>query len=328
MPTSLRVATFNLENFDDGGGERGPTLEERIGLMRPRLLRLEADVLCLQEVNGQGDRGGRALSALDRLLEGTPYADYNRSTTTLVDGDEPYAERNLVTLSRFGIPQSDQYKHDFAPPPAYRLVTGDGEDEAEELTWERPILHSRLSLPDGRTLNVLNVHLKSKRPTDVPGQKEDPYTWKTASGWAEGYFLSSMKRVGQALELRMLIDNLFDEDEDAMIVAAGDFNSDVDDVPLKAVRGDVEETGNGELTRRVMVPCATSIPESKRYTLFYLGRGEMIDHVLMSRNMLAYYRGTEVHNELLHDESAAFATDTKYPESDHAPLLSLFELPE
>lgn len=56
MSTRLRVATFNLENLDDKAGKK-PTLEERIAVMRPMLLRLDADVLCLQEVNGQEKLG-------------------------------------------------------------------------------------------------------------------------------------------------------------------------------------------------------------------------------------------------------------------------------
>jgi len=43
-------------------------------------------------------------------------------------------------------------------------------------------------------------------PSDIKNQKMGKYAWKTASGWAEGFFLSSVKRVGQALETRMLID--------------------------------------------------------------------------------------------------------------------------
>jgi hypothetical protein len=44
--------------------------------------------------------------------------------------------------------------------------------------------------------------------------------------------------------------------------------------------------------------------------------------------MLQYYRGSEIHNELLHDESAAFAIDVKYPESDHAPAVAECDLPQ
>jgi exonuclease III len=54
----------------------------------------------------------------------------------------------------------------------------------------------------------------------------------------------------------------------------------------------------------------------------------MLDHLLVCRNMLAYYKGSEVHNELLHDESIAFATDIKFPESDHAPVVAEFEIPD
>jgi exonuclease III len=50
----------------------------------------------------------------------------------------------------------------------------------------------------------------------------------------------------------------------------------------------------------------------------------MLDHLLVSRSLLASYRTTEIHNELLHDESAAFATDEKFPESDHAPVVAEF----
>jgi len=51
----------------------------------------------------------------------------------------------------------------------------------------------------------------------------------------------------------------------------------------------------------------------------------MLDHMLVTRNLLANYRGSEIHNEVLHDESAAFAEDKKFPESDHAPVVATFE---
>ena len=49
-------------------------------------------------------------------------------------------------------------------------------------------------------------------------------------------------------------------------------------------------------------------------------------HVLVSRARFAYPRCAEVHNESMHDESSAFATDEKYPESDHAPVVAGFEI--
>jgi len=326
----LRIATFNLENLDDRPGEE-PALEERVPLMRPQLVRLDADVLCLQEVNGQEDGGStRGLAALEELLDGTPYAGFHRAHTATGEGGA-YDERNLVVLSRREILGHEQVM-DPSAAPLYKMLTADPRpEEPARMGWERPILHVRIDAGGGGTLHVLNVHLKSKRPTDVEGQSTGvpglpPYAWKTASGWAEGFFVSSMKRVGQALEVRLVVDGIFEEDEDALIVVCGDFNADSDDVPVQAIRGDVENTGNPALSRRVLVPCERTIPEPARYSYLYHGRGEMIDHLLASRALLAFYKGSEIHNELLHDESAAFAVDDKYPESDHAPVLAHFEM--
>lgn len=185
-------------------------------------------------------------------------------------------------------------------------------------------MHVRIDV-GGAPLHVIVVHLKSKIPTDIPGQKLDTFTWRTASGWAEGFFVSSLKRMSQAVEVRRLVDQLLDEDIDARIVVAGDFNAAPDDVPVLAIRGNVEDTGNGDLATRVLVPIENTVPEPARYTLFHQGRGQMLDHLLVTRNLLAHYRGSEIHNEVLHDESAAFADDKKYPESDHAPVVATFE---
>jgi endonuclease/exonuclease/phosphatase family metal-dependent hydrolase len=328
MASLLRIATFNLENLDDRPGET-PTLQERMAVMRPQLERLKADILCLQEVNGQEQQGQpRRLLALQQLLAGSSYANYHQVSTTTQGGVDVYDERNLVILSRFEILEHQQYKHDYALAPLYRKVTSTpAEDEAKRVTWERPLLYARINLGLARPLHVINLHLKSKRPSNVEGQKIDAYTWRSASGWAEGFFLSAMRRVGQALEARILIDQLFDADEQALIVACGDLNADSDEVPVEALRGDVENTGNATLATRVMVPCERTIAEPARFSLLHQGTPRMIDHLLVSRGLLAFYAGSEIHNEILHDESVAFATDIKYPESDHAPVIAEFHLP-
>ena len=327
MPTPLRIATFNLENFDDPGAT-APTLAQRVAIMQPQMQRLRADVLCLQEVNSQGPANARTFAALDQLLAGTPYATFHRVFTTLADGTTPSEDRNLIIASRFPIVSRAQIKHELVPRPAYRRVTAVPADPgAVEITWERPILQAAITLPTGATLHVLNLHLKSKLPTNIPGQHPSQFIWNSASGWAEGSFVSSMKRVGQAFETRILIDQLFDADPTAQIVACGDFNADIDEVPMEAIRGDVENTGNPLLVTRLMVPCERNVPEPARFSLYHHGRRNMLDHILASRALLAHWQRTEIHNEILHDESVAFALDTKFPESDHAPVIAEFLLP-
>ncbi|MCP4410791.1 MAG: hypothetical protein GY807_24235 [Gammaproteobacteria bacterium] len=122
------------------------------------------------------------------------------------------------------------------------------------------------------------------------------------------------------------VDSIFDENRNALIAVCGDFNAESPEVPVEAIRGSVENTGNANLGARVMVPCEHTIPESSRYSFWHHGQGRMLDHILVSRSMIAGYRGAEIHNELLPDESIAFATDKNFPESDHAPFIAEFKL--
>jgi endonuclease/exonuclease/phosphatase family metal-dependent hydrolase len=323
MPTPLRIATFNLENLDDGGP---PTLDQRIAVLRPALVRLRADVLCLQEVNGQEAAGVRTLSALKTLIATTAYETYHVANTQTQAGP-PYDVRNLVVLSRFPILERQQLKNEQGAPSYKKATAIPPETVARPVEWERPILYVKLDAGAGRVLHVLDLHLKSKLPSEIPGQKLDRYTWKSVRGWAEGSFISSMKRVGQALEVRLLIDQIFDAEPKAWIAVCGDFNAESEEVAAVAIRGPVEETANPALATRVLVACENTIPESSRYSLFHLGRGCMLDHVFVSRELAAFYRGAEIHNEILPDESGAFRTDVQFPESDHAPLVADFQVP-
>ena len=64
---TVRVATFNLENFDETPAGARPSLDERIALMRPQIVRLRADVVCFQEVHGQ-ERPGQPRALLGARL--------------------------------------------------------------------------------------------------------------------------------------------------------------------------------------------------------------------------------------------------------------------
>jgi hypothetical protein len=278
-------------------------------------------------VHGQEEAGQpRRLRALETLIDGTDYQGFHVASTKTAAG-EPYDERNLVVLSRFPVAGLEQLKNE-AGAPHYRKATAQPPEAAAKVVqWERPILHATLQLSPSTTLHVINLHLKSRIPTPIDGQMKNQYTWKTVAGWAEGYFISSMKRVGQALETRMLIDRIFDGEPHAWIAVCGDFNSESDEVTVTAIRGPVEETGNPELSGRVLVPCENTVPESSRYSLLHLGKGAMLDHLLVSRALVPYYRGAEIHNEVLPDESGAFRTDVQFPESDHAPVVAEFVVP-
>ncbi|MCG8548483.1 MAG: endonuclease/exonuclease/phosphatase family protein [Alphaproteobacteria bacterium] len=321
----LRIATFNLENLDEDNPDMAP-LAVRIEALQPQLQRLEADVLCLQEVNAQDGRGRqRTLQALDRLLSDTAYAEYARAVTTNDKGDNLRDVQNLVILSRLPIQDSRQLLNELVPEPVYRLTTADpASDGAAPVRWDRPILHAAVTLADGRTLHVVNLHLRAPLPAFIPGQKHEAFVWKSVGGWAEGTFISEIKRAGQALEARLLVDRLFDADPQALIAVLGDLNCDGRDAPLKILRGEVEETGNAALAERALAPLELSLPMDRRFSVLHYGQKLMLDHILVSRRLLACFRRAEVHNELLTDELVAFFAGRRDADSYHAPVVAEF----
>jgi endonuclease/exonuclease/phosphatase family metal-dependent hydrolase len=330
MPRTLRIATFNLENLDDRAGA-APTLDQRIAVLRPMLARLEADVLCLQEVNAQaeGKERPRRFRALDALLAGTPYAAYDRVGTISKGGVGPADVHNLVILSRAPIRSSRQLWHDLVGPPSYRLATAEPPaTAAAPVRWERPVLTAEIELGLDRPLHIVNVHLRAPLAAFVPGQKVGPFAWRSAAGWAEGFFLAAIKRAGQALEARLAVDRLFDQDAESLVVVAGDCNAEARETALRLLSADTEDTGNGALAGRVLIAVERGVPEDRRYTVLHNGRHIMLDHLLVSRSLMAWFRQVEIHNEALGDELVAYASVDASPESYHAPVIAEFALPE
>ncbi|MCH8000690.1 MAG: endonuclease/exonuclease/phosphatase family protein [Proteobacteria bacterium] len=329
MPQPLRIATFNLESLDDRP-DVAPPLAARIAVLRPQLLRLKADVLCLQEVNGQRPPGGgpRQLLALERLLAETPYAGFHLISSSRVSGPDSEAERgadavhNLVILSRHPFGSTEELRHHLVEPPTYRPKTARpavGREQAIE--WDRPILAAAIELAAGRRLHVVNLHLRAPLAAPVPGQKKDAHTWRSVSGWAEGFFLATVKRAGQALETRLFIERIFDHDARALVAVCGDFNAEERQTPLRTIRADSADTGNAALAGRALVPLERTLPASQRFSVVHGGHKEMLDHVLVSRALLDCYRHVEVHNEGLADELSDAG-----PASHHAPLVAEFAL--
>ncbi|MFK8053447.1 MAG: endonuclease/exonuclease/phosphatase family protein [Woeseiaceae bacterium] len=324
----MRIATFNIENLDDQPGQL-PSLAARLPILRAQLERLKADIICLQEVHGQDvDGAPRDLSALETLLAGTRYENYTLDSTRLANGRDVERFRNLVFMIAPGyrfVAPAREILNDHVEKPVHKFATGNRVGQTTDVGWERPLLYAPIETPTGDVLHVINAHFKSKRPTRIAGQGPDNFQWASAAGWAEGFFLSSLKRVGQALETRIFVDTLFDDDPEAKIIICGDINAETSEVPMQAIRGDVGDTGNPALNGRILYPLEHTVPESSRFTLYHRGQKNLLDHLLVSESLLHCYKTTEIHNEIVRDETTAFAFDTKFPASDHAPIVAEFD---
>ena len=321
----MRIATFNLENL--GGDKPASPLEERLLILRPQLERLHADILCLQEVNAVHRNSGknRKTVALDKLLQGTQYESFHRTISRKADGSDLADRHNLVILSRWPQTKSRQYLHDKVGPPIHAYLTArPPRTGAASIYWDRPILYAIVETTSG-PIHVLNLHLRAPLASFIPGQKQSPFVWESVSGWAEGYYISAIKRSGQALEARRIVDEIFDKEPNAKIVVSGDFNVEIREAPIKILAGDIEDTCNGRLASRTMTAIEKLAPDHRRFSVIHAGRKIMLDHILVSRSLLATYRDIEIHNEALGDELVAYTTVNASPETYHAPVVAIFE---
>ncbi len=328
----MRIATFNLESLDLPP-RASRTIEKRIAMLRPDLLRARADILCLQEVNAQHEHGksARTLEALDLLLADTPYAGFERAASRSHPNAQISDVHNLVTLSRWPIVSQSSVKHELVPPIQYYPVTADpggtcepASPESISISFDRPVLHTEIQLPDASQLAVVNCHLRAPLASSIRGQKIAPFVWKSVGGWAEGYCLSSIKRDLQALEIRLLIDRLQSTKPDRLIIVAGDFNAEDYAAPLRIVSGAEQDTGNGDLADAALIVLDRAICPDRRFSVVHQGRPQMLDHVLASRSCYGRFRAIEVFNEALSDEAVGFARVDRPSGSYHACVVAEF----
>lgn len=324
---TMKLATFNLESF---GSDRidEAHLTRRIQALRPKLLELEADILCLQEVNAQKIKGAghRVFHDLRCLIEGTPYAGYAQAHSERAPGKGPGDRHNLLVLSRFPIRCFESLYHTHCEPPVWRPVTAEPAfDTPQTITFERPVLKTEIDIGTARPLYVFNLHLRAPIAAQIPGTKTRDRTWKSLSAWAEGYHLSVLKRTTQALELRLAAEALFDADEAAQIILTGDFNATGDTGTLRLLRADPDDTASPALDSRRLYQLDASLPADKRKTVIHKGRAQTLDHVLASRSLTHRVIGVQVFNAALPDE-VFDSDDPDYAGSYHAAMRVDFEL--
>jgi endonuclease/exonuclease/phosphatase family metal-dependent hydrolase len=326
--TAMRLATFNIENLD-APPKAKVAVTDRAEILRPQLMRLNADILCLQEINSQRRKGGkdRSLKALELLLEGTQYENYelaasqNASDGTLAD------IHNLVILSRFPICSHIELKHTLVSPVEYQYVTSTPAETARRpVYFERPALVAEIALPNRRTVTVINVHLRAPLASAVPGQKLSSLSWKSAAGWAEGFFLSGLKRSAQALEIRLALDNMLDADPGRPIAVCGDFNAEEHETPVRILQAASEDTGNAQLEGRSLVVADRMVAKDRRFSVLHNGRPLMLDHILVTRSIAGHLTSVSIQNDTLTDEAAPAVAERGMLGSYHAPIVAEFEI--
>ncbi len=259
-------------------------------------------------------------------MEGTPYQSYERAVSSGPGGHGVADVHNLVTLSRFPIVAAREVQHELVAPPLHKSIAGEpGKGEAAPVRFDRPLLVTEIGLGQGRSLTVINVHLRAPLASPVAGQKTGPFAWRSVAGWSEGFFLSALKREAQALELRLLVDQVLSADAKALVAVAGDFNAEDYGPTLRLVVAAEEDLGSSTLAGHSLIVLDRAIAADRRWSVLHHGREQMLDHILASRALYGHFRAIEVHNEGLGDEAMGYGKGLHSAASYHAPVVALFD---
>jgi predicted extracellular nuclease len=167
-----------------------------------------------------------------------------------------------------------------APAIAYAVFPSgialpEGNRDADR--FARAPLHAPVLLADGRIIDVVVVHLKSKRPDfrngDCGGDQMEI---------AHAQLRSLVRRGTEAVGLRALLSTLTRERSHPCIVM-GDFNDTLDAVTTAIVLGEGpgDDLG-GRLFDSQQLQLRQDLLRHTAYTIVHEGRGMVIDHVLLS----------------------------------------------
>lgn len=267
----MRVASWNLENLYLPGGTYGPTtpadFDAKLDVLAHVITFADPDVLAVQEV---GDPA--ALDALVSHLSGSwhrtlsTHPDSRGIRVGFITRDAPSAVEHI-----------DAFPEQLAPLQA-------GDDGAVTAGMGRGAVHLTI---DG--VHMVTAHLKSKLIT-YPGGRFTPRD----EGERERFAAYALyRRAAEAVTVRDAANTILNgQGQDVPLVVLGDLNDTPDAATTQLMLGPGgSELGSAGATRPDkgdawrLWNLAPLLPAGAGSRV-YRGRAELIDHVLVSRNLL------------------------------------------
>lgn len=314
------VATWNVENLFRPGGEFGPkdqpTYEEKLASLAATIRHIAPDVLGLQEV-GDPD----ALADLVALLGD----GWHSALSKQFGAEHPI---RVGFLSRHPL----EVVADVADfPEALGPLNADDDKTRRTNAMGRGAFAVHVVPESGEPLTVVSCHLKSKL-LSYPSFGGKPRFNPRNEGERARYGAYALyRRAAEAVTVRALADDLIaGHGKDRAVVVLGDLNDEPQAATTQMLLGPAgselgtsgfEQPDKGDAWR--LWNLAPRIPEAERFSRIYRGRGELIDHILVSHALVR--RITEVHTV---DERALPSVDDDPTSrrgargSDHAPVVA------
>ncbi len=274
MQQEIRFASFNVCNLAPAGARLYDNLlpatvaeyEAKLDWTAQQIDRLGADVIGFQEIFSQ--------ASLREVLARTRH--YRDAVHVGFDPD-PGADKytpSVALVSRLPLAGPGSAFTHF--PDGVEMPPGSRDPKR----FSRPVVHAAIAVSPDVTVDVLVVHLKSKRPDYRNGDSsDDPLLYAQAS------LRSLIRRGTEAVALRVLLSNLARANKRARVVL-GDFNDVADAVTTNIVLG----TGTPLAERLFDAYQLQRRQDHLRHVGFsqlHEGQYSTIDHILVSEQFNA-----------------------------------------
>ncbi len=266
MPQEIRFATFNVYNLAPPGQQLYDNLapatpeeyEAKLDWTAHQIDLLDADVIGFQEIFSQ--------AALREALART--RNYRTAVQVGFDPD-PAAERltpSVALVSRLPLAGPGVAHATF---PA-GVAMPEGSRDADR--FSRAVIHAPIVLSPACTVDVVVVHLKSKRPDYRNGDScDDPLLFGLAC------LRSLIRRGTEAVALRVLLTRMASANQRAQVVL-GDFNDVADAVTTSIVLGSDAPIAGRLFDTRQLQPRQ----DLAGFSMLSDGCRSTIDHILVS----------------------------------------------
>ena len=331
MSTSFKVMTWNVENLFSPGGDSGPrtdeAFEQKVGTLAGVIDTLAPDVLALQEI---GDE-----AAFDALKSALGRAYPHGVLSAFPDG----RGIRVGFLSKLAFERTEDVSE--FPGGALNMVPAlDNLARPTALQrMGRGALLVAVKPCRGVELNLMTAHLKSKLITYPRPGGRSSFSPSDEDERARGAGYALMRRMAEAVALRARANELVKGDGPGLILL-GDLNDVTHAATTQLLSG---PAGSEPGTRGFDAPdkgddarlfnLAPLIPEPRRFSRVFKRVGELIDHILVSQELVPgkprRVPVVDSHIDAL-GRLPSIGTDPgrrrDKPGSDHAPVTAVFEL--
>lgn len=327
----FKVMTWNLENLfspspsDDNAIQE---YEDKLKTLAEVISRLDADIVGVQEV---GD--SEAFDDLQARLDGL-YPHQRLSISPDSRGIR------VGFLSKLPLEDGEEIVNF----PAEGLASVPGQDDkgkpVDVTRMSRGALPVTVTLPSGLKVSLINNHWKSKLLT-FPGGR---FTTSNENERARVAGFALLKRTAEAVAIRVKANELLVGNRDRGLIVLGDLNDVTEAATTQILHGPGgSEIGTGGFDRpdrgddARLFDLAPLIPLERRFSRVFQGKGELIDHILVSQELLPFSaaggkRRLPIVDSHI-DALGALPSITERPSerrgkpgSDHAPVTATFDL--